>query len=431
MEKKSTTYLSKAIQYPSRMKLFWESAGPGIITGAADDDPSGIGTYTQAGAQFGSSFLWTALLTWPLMAAVQMACARIGMVTGEGLASALEKKFPRAVLITFCFALFLANTLNVGADLSAMADSAEMLGGGSSHIYVIVFGGLIAWATVQLRYFHIARILKWLALFLFSYIIAAFIVGPDWSEAIKDTFVPSWPTGKDQWSMLVAILGTTISPYLFFWQASQEVEEEKAAGRDTLAKRVGATAKEILTRKYDVVIGTFFSNIVMYFIILSTALTLHKNGMTNIETSRQAAEALVPLAGRFASLLYTFGLLGVGFLAIPTLTGSAAYALAETFGWDSGLDAKLGKARAFYAVIIVSTLFAIIFDFSDVNPIKALYWSAVVNGLLAPFLLLGIFFVIKDKLIMKGQPASKLGQIAVGLCTLLMFGAAVGMFVFA
>ena len=230
--------------------------------------------------------------------------------------------------------------------------------------------------------------------------------------------------------MLVAILGTTISPYLFFWQASQEVEEEKAAGRDTLEKRVGATDEELRTRKYDVGIGTFFSNIVMYFIILSTALTLNKHGLTNIETSRQAAEALVPLAGRFASLLYTVGLLGVGFLAIPTLTGSAAYALAETFGWDQGLDAKLGKARSFYAVVVMSTIFGIVFDFSGVNPIKALYWSAVVNGLLAPFLLLGIFAVIRDVKIMQGQPATKLGQVGVGVCTVLMFGAAIGMFFF-
>lgn len=431
MEKKRNAYLSKAIAYPSKILLFWRSMGPGIIAGAADDDPSGIGTYTQAGAQFGVGFLWTALLTWPLMAAVQMGCARIGMVTGEGLASALEKKFSRPILILFCFALFLANTLNVGADLAAMADSAEMLSGWSSHIFVVFFGVVISWATIRLRYFHIAKVLKWLAVFLFSYIIAAFIVGPNWSETLKSTFVPNWPSTKEHWGMLVAILGTTISPYLFFWQASQEVEEEKAAGRNTLVDRVGATENELVTRKYDVAIGTCFSNVVMYFIILSTALTLHKNGFTNIETSRQAAEALVPLAGRFAALLYTVGLLGVGFLAIPTLTGSAAYALAETFGWDHGLDAKLGKAKAFYAVILVSTVFAIAFDFSGINPIKALYWSAVINGLLAPFLLLGIFLVVRDKVIMKGQPTSKLGQLAIGSTILLMFGAAIGMFFFA
>lgn len=431
MENKKLSPFEKIGKYPAKIKLFWSAMGPGVIAGAADDDPSGIGTYTAAGAQFGTAFLWTALLTWPLMAAVQMACARIGMVTGEGLASALEKKFPRPVLIIFCFALFFANTLNVGADLSAMADAAEMLIGGSSHVYVIVFGLIIAWATIKLRYFHIAQVLKWLAIFLFAYIIAAFLIGPNWKEILIDTVTPSLPSGKEQWSMLVAILGTTISPYLFFWQASQEVEEEKASGRDVLEKRFGATKKEILTRQYDVGIGTFFSNVVMFFIILATALTLNRHGLVNIETSKQAAEALAPIAGRFASLLYTIGLLGVGFLAIPTLTGSAAYALAETFGWDQGLDEKVNKAKAFYTVIAVSTFFAIIFDFFDFNPIKTLFYSAVVNGLLAPFLLVGIFVVIRDKTLMKGQPSSKLGQAVVGATTLLMFAAAIGMFAFA
>ena len=333
------------------MKKFLHSAGPGVITGAADDDPSGIGTYTIAGAQLGTRFLWTALLTWPLMASVQMACARIGMVTGQGLASALKRKFPRPVLIGISLALFLANTLNVGADLSAMADSAEMLSGISSHIFVIIFGVLISIATVQLRYYHIAKVLKWLALTLFAYIAVAFIIGPDWKDVFKDTFIPHWPAESAEWATLVAILGTTISPYLFFWQASQEVEEEKSSGRNTIAKRQGATDEEILTRKYDVGMGTFFSNLVMYFVILSAALTLHKHGITNIQTSKEAAEALKPLAGRFASLLYTVGIIGVGLLAIPTLTGSAAYALAETFNWNQGLDAKLFKAKAFYAVV--------------------------------------------------------------------------------
>ncbi len=424
----------KSIEQPqkftAKIKLFWGSMGPGIIAGAADDDPSGIGTYTQAGAQFGTVFLWTALLTWPLMAAVQMACARVGMVTGEGLASALEKKIPRPILLGMCLALFLANTLNVGADLAAMADCASMLGGGSSHLWVFIFGALIAWATVRLHYSQLAKVFKWLAISLFAYIIAAFMVGPDWKNVFRDTFVPQWPHGKDQWSMLVAILGTTISPYLFFWQASQEVEEEKAAGKMTLHRRIGASRNRIFLRKYDIGIGTFFSNIVMYFIILATALTLNRHGLTNIETSRQAAEALAPIAGRFAALLYAVGLLGVGLLAIPTLTGSAAYALAETFDWDQGLDAPPKKARAFYTVILTSTVFAIVFDFSGMNPIKALYWSAVVNGLLAPFLLLAIFFVVRDKTLMKGQPASWLGQLVLALTTILMFGAAIGMFIF-
>ncbi len=422
--------LKEALSWPRKIKMFFDSTGPGVITGAADDDPSGIGTYTMAGAQLGTHFLWTALLTWPLMASVQMACARIGMVTGEGLASAFEKKIPRPVLLVFCFALFLANTLNVGADLSAMADSADMLTGVSSHFFVVIFGIVISVATVQLRYYHIAKVLKWLALSLFSYIVVAFIIGPNWKEIFLDTFTPHWPREAGEWSTLVAILGTTISPYLFFWQASQEVEEEKASGRSTVEKRFDATDKEILTRKFDVGIGTFFSNLVMYFVILSAALTLHKHGITHIQTSREAAEALVPLAGRFASLLYTVGIIGVGFLAIPTLTGSAAYALAETFGWDHGLDAKLGKAKAFYAVILCSGFFAVLFDFVHLNPMQALYWSAVLNGLLAPFLLVAILLVLLDKKIMRNQSGSVLGKIAIGITAMLMFGAAVGMFVF-
>lgn len=414
---------------PRKPSLF-KSLGPGIITGAADDDPSGIATYTQAGAMFGTALLWTAIATWPLMAVSQMACARIGMVTGEGLASALERKFPRWVLIAICVALFFANTLNVGADLAAMADGTEMIFGGTSAVYLIVYGLVISWATVELRYSQISRSLQFLALCLLAYVASVFVVGPDWPATLKSTFTPDWPRGATQWSLLVAILGTTISPYLFFWQASEEVEEEKCEGRDTVEKRAGATAEELHARRLDIGIGTFFSNAVMFFIILCGALTLHAHGFTRIETSRQAAEALRPIAGEAAFLLYAIGLLGVGFLAIPTLTGSAAYALAETFGWDQGLDAPLKKARAFYAVILFSMIFAVAFDFSGVNPIVALYWSAVVNGLLAPFILLGVFFVIRDEKIMRGQPSSGLSQTVLGLCTLLMFGAAIGMFVF-
>ncbi|MGZ3773428.1 MAG: NRAMP family divalent metal transporter [Pseudobdellovibrionaceae bacterium] len=426
----TNSFLKKAASYRSRFKLFLDSIGPGIVAGAADDDPSGIGTYSIAGAQFGTKFLWSALLTWPLMAFVQMACARIGIVTGEGLASALKKKIPRPLMLTICFALFIANTLNVGADLAAMADAAEMLEGGSSHIYVLVFGIVTAWATIYFRYYQIARVLKWLALVLLAYIIAALLIGFNWRDILTDTFIPQLPKHKEEWSMLVAILGTTISPYLFFWQASQEVEEEKASGRNTLRKIKKSADKELLLRKFDVGLGTFFSNLVMYFIILATFLTLYRHGKHDIETSRQAAEALKPLAGKFASLLYTIGLLGVGFLAIPTLTGSAAYSLAETFGWHQGLDAKFGKARAFYAVIVTSTLFGIIFNYTKLNPIKALYWSAVLNGLLAPFLLLTILLVVRDKKLMQNRPSSLLTQIFIAITTLLMFFAAIGMFVF-
>jgi NRAMP (natural resistance-associated macrophage protein)-like metal ion transporter len=409
---------------------FFANLGPGLVTGAADDDPSGIATYSTAGALLGTGQLWTALITWPLMASVQMMCARIGMVTGAGLAGALRKKFPKPLIIIAASALLVANTINIGADLSGMADAAEMLSGINSHYFVILFGLAIAVATVQFRYHQIANVLKWLALTLFAYVITGFVAGPDWSKVAHDTFVPSLPKGHEGWAMLVAILGTTISPYLFFWQSSQEVEEEKAIGRRMLAWRRGATRREIGMRKMDVGTGTFFSNLVMYFIILSTALTLHAHGVTNIETTKQAAEALLPLAGKFAYLLFTVGIIGVGFLAIPTLAGSAAYAFAETFGWRQGLDSKFTAARAFYAVVILSTLMGIGLDFADVNPVKALYWTAIINGLLAPFLLVGVWLVASDRKVMQDQPSSRLGLVFVGLTTLLMFAAAIGMFVF-
>ena len=412
------------------IRRFFANLGPGLITGAADDDPSGVATYSVAGAQLDTSMLWTAFITWPLMGCVQFMCARIGMVTGEGLAGALRKKFPMPLLIIASLALLVANTVNIGSDLSGMAAAGEMLTRINSHFYVVLFGIAIAAATVMFRYYQIANILKWLALTLFAYVITAFLIGPDWRAVAYDTFVPSWPKGHDAWATLVAILGTTISPYLFFWQSSQEVEEDKAMGRRMLRQRKGATGKEIVNRKVDVATGAFFSNFVMYFIILATALTLHKHGITKIETSKQAAEALLPLAGRFAYLLYTAGLIGVGFLAIPTLAGSAAYAFAETFHWKQGLDQKLKHARAFYAVVTLSTLIGIGLDFANVNPVKALFWTAVINGLLAPFLLVGILLAASDSVIMNKQPSSKLSLIVVGITTLFMFGAAIGLFVF-
>ena len=414
---------------PGLVRRFVSVLGPGLITGAADDDPSGIATYSIAGARLGTSLLWTAWLTWPLMAAVQMMCARIGMVSGMGLAGALRKKFPRWLLVVVCLALFAANTINIGADLSGMADAAEMLTGLDSHYLVVVFGVGIAWATIRLRYYQIASVLKWLALVLFAYVITAIHIGPDWATVFRD-LIPSVPRGSEAWGMLVAILGTTISPYLFFWQASQEVEEEKALGRRMLRSRFGATDREIGDRKIDVGVGTFFSNLVMFFIILTTALTLHRHGLTKIETSRQVAEALRPLAGRFAELLYTVGIIGTGLLAIPTLSGSAAYAFAETFGWRQGLDQKLKSARYFYGIVIFSTAAGIALDFAGINPVQALYWTAVVNGLLAPFLLVGILVVACDRDCMHGQPSSLLGSFVVAVAALLMFGAAAGMFLF-
>ena len=404
-------------------------AGPGVITGAADDDPSGIATYSIAGAQLGTSLLWTSIVTWPLMGAVQMMCARIGLVTGEGLASGLRKKLPRWVCLVFVAALLVVNTINVGADLAGMADAAELLTGWNSRFFVIGFGAIIAFVTVKFHYQQIARVLKWLALSLGAYVLTAFIAQPDWSGVLHDTLVPHWPADRATWSMIVAILGTTISPYLFFWQASQEVEEEKSHGRRMLVKRTGATAAELLNRKLDVGFGTFFSNVVMFFVILSCAATLHRHGITEITTTKQAAEALRPLAGPFATLLYTLGLIGVGCLAIPTLAGSSAYAFAETFNWRQGLDREYPDARKFYAVFLVSILCGIVLDFLNFSPIRILYWTAIINGRLAPFLLVGIYLVATDAKLMHRQPSSGLNRAVVLLTIIAMFGAGVALFV--
>jgi NRAMP (natural resistance-associated macrophage protein)-like metal ion transporter len=410
------------------MRLLLKSIGPGVITGAADDDPSGIATYSVAGAQFGTALLWTAAITWPLMAAVQMMCARIGKVTGQGLAANLKTRFPAWLLYLFIFALLVANTINIGADLAGMADAAAMLSGINSHIFVVLFAIAISWATVRLRYQQIANTLKWLVLVLFAYPITAFVVGVDWRLVARATFVPSLPHSKDEWSMLVAILGTTISPYLFFWQVSEEVEEEKVAGQSTLAKRRGASAEELDMRNIDVGVGAFFSNAVMFFIILTTAMTLNRHGLTHIETTRQAAEALRPFAGKFAATLFTLGIVGVGLIAIPTLAGSSAYAFAETLGWSQGLNRKLTQARWFYALILVSTAAGVVLNFAGINPVKALYWTAVINGLLAPFLLVAILIVAANSKLMQGQPSSRLGFAVVAITTLAMFAAGVAMF---
>jgi Mn2+/Fe2+ NRAMP family transporter len=310
-----------------------------------------------------------------------------------------------------------------------MADAAQLLTGIDSRGWVVLFALAIAWATIRLHYAIVARVLKWLALVLFTYVATALYLGPDWGRVLRDTVSLSIPRGSGAWATLVAILGTTISPYLFFWQASQEVEEEKALGRRRRADRVGATPSEVHTRSLDVGIGTFFSNLVMFFIILATALTLHRNGITSPRSSREVAEALRPLAGRFASLLYTFGLVGTGMLAIPTLAGSAAYAFAEVFGWRQGIDEQYRRARAFYVVFGVSIAAGVALNFAHVNPITALYWTAVINGLLAPVLLTGIVLVASDRRLMAGQPSSMLGRAVVATTAAAMYAAAVAMFV--
>jgi len=411
-----------------RFRRFLAQLGPGLVTGAADDDPAGVVTYSVAGARYGTGLLWTSLLTWPLMAAVQLMCARVGMVTGRGLVGALRQRLPRGVILTGAVGLLLANTMNIGADLSAMADAAELFTGVDSHLWVLVFGGGIAWATVRLRYAELARVLKWLTLSLFAYVACALYVGPDWHAVVRATALPALPRGPHVWSTLVAILGTTISPYLFFWQASQEVEEERALGRETVADRQGASPPELQRRRLDVIAGTFLSNGVMFFIMLTTAITLHTHGITSISTSRQATEALAPIAGRFAAGLYALAIVGVGLLAVPTLSGSAAYALAESFAWKDGLDLRFRQAPAFYAVVLLATGGGVAMDWLNLDPIGALYWSAVINGVLSPFLLAGVLLVASDPELMAKQPSSLLGRGLVALTILCMAGAAVGMF---
>jgi len=407
---------------------FFALLGPGLVTGAADDDPSGIVTYSIAGAQLGTSMLWTALLTFPLMATVQMMCARIGMVTGMGLAAALRKKMPKPALMMMGLALFMANTVNVSADLSGMADVAKLLSGIPAGFFVVLLGVAIIFVTIRFKYNAIASLLKWLALSLFAYVITAFLVHPDWSKVLRDTFLPTWPTSHAQWSTLVAILGTTISPYLFFWQSSQEVEVEKARGLKTSASRRGGNPQELRERAIDVGAGAFVSNLIMYFIILTAAFTLHKNGITHLESSKDAAQALAPLAGHFAEWLYAIGLIGVGLLAIPTLAGSAAYVFSETFGYRQGLDQKLHRARAFYGILTLSIVLGVALTFTPIKPMDALYWSAVINGLLAPFVLVGILLVAWDGTLMLNQRSSLLARMTVIVVTAGMFAAGAAVF---
>ena len=408
----------------------WRSPlGPGVITGAADDDPAGIATYALAGAQFGTGLLWLAPLTWPLMAAVQGMCARVGMVTGGGLMDALRRKLPRPVLVAAAAALFGANTFNLGADLGGMADAAELLTGVHARAWVVAFGVAIAWASMALRYRTIASTLKWLVLVLLAYVATAFLVAPDWGAVARATLVPSLPRGRAMWATVVAILGTTISPYLFFWQTSEEVEEEKALGRRSRAARVGATPGELRTRALDVGVGTLFANVTFFFVTLTAALTLHPHALTEPRTSAEVAAALRPLAGPYATALYALGIVGTGALAIPTLAGSAAYAWAELLDWREGMDERPSGAPGFYGVFALSVGVAIAMDFADFGALRALYWSAVVNGLLAPFLLAGLLAVASDREIMARQPSLRLARAVVLLTTVAMLGAAVAMFV--
>jgi NRAMP (natural resistance-associated macrophage protein)-like metal ion transporter len=401
--------------------------GPGFITGASDDDPSGIGTYAVAGASLGFATLWSALFTFPLMAAVQFICARIGLVSGRGLASVLRHYYPRWLLYPAIFALVVANTINAGADIGAIASAINLLVPVPAVWLIVPIAVLILVVQVAGSYRLIARVFKWLTLALFAYVIAALFARPDWGAVLRATLLPSIHFDARYLSALVAILGTTISPYLFFWQAEEEVEEEISQGRVTLRQRRGATRGELRNAFWDVNVGMFFSNVVMYFIILATAATLFKAGKTSIQSATEAAEALRPLAGNASAVLLALGLIGSGLLAVPILTSSAAYGVAEAFGWPRGLDAKPRRARAFYAVIIGATLVGMLINFVGINPIAALFWTAVINGFLAPPLLVVILLIANNRAIMGQQTNHRVANVLGWLTVVLMTAAAVGL----
>ena len=383
-----------------RLRRLLSVIGPGFITGASDDDPSGIGTYASIGAAQGFSVLWLAPLTFPLMAAVQLICARIGLVTGEGIAGVLRRNYPRWVRYPAIAMLVVANTINAGVDIGAIAAGVNLLVPIPTSALTLPIGLLILALQILGSYRLIARVFKWLTLALLTYVGAAFLARPDWGEVLRGTLLPSLHLDGDLLMALVAVLGTTISPYLFFWQASEEVEEEISAGRESVAQRAGATDPELQAARWDVGAGMAFSNVVMYFIILASAATLHTSGQRSITSAAEAAQALEPLAGRAAEALFAIGIIGAGMLAIPILTGSAAYAVAEGGGWRSGLSTRPRDAKVFYAVIITSTLIGMLIDFSDLDTITALYWTAVLNGLLAPPLLVLVMLIANNRSVM-------------------------------
>jgi NRAMP (natural resistance-associated macrophage protein)-like metal ion transporter len=375
--------------------------GPGLITGASDDDPSGIGTYSQAGAQLGFSIGWTMLLTYPLMAAIQEISARVGRVTGHGIAGNVCRNFPAPTTWSLVVLLFIANTINIAADLGAMADSLNLLIGGPRVFFVVAFGTVSVLAQVFLDYKRYVAILKWLTLALFAYVIALAVVKVPWGEALRGLIVPTIQWDKTFLTTLVALLGTTISPYLFIWQSSQEAEEQRIdPEKKPLKLTPSKTDAEFGRIRVDTLVGMAFSNLIAVAIIMTTAATLHAHGKTNVETSAQAAEALRPLAGVFAELTFALGIIGTGLIAIPVLAGSAAYAIGEGRKWPVGLSRKPKKASAFYAVIAVSVLIGIGLNFTPLDPIKALYWSAVINGVLAPPVMVLLMLLVRMKAVM-------------------------------
>jgi NRAMP (natural resistance-associated macrophage protein)-like metal ion transporter len=412
---------------------YWHLLGPGLTTGAADDDPSGIATYSQAGAQYGFRWLWLASFTFPLMAIAQEMCARIGLVTGRGLAANIRRHFPRKVLYFCALILLAANAFNIGADLGAMAQAIRLFVPNLSYGVLVIFFALLSLVLqIFTTYKKYARYLKFLALILASYIFSALMVGLPWRELFHSTIIPTFSFNRESILLVTAVLGTTISPYLFFWQTSQEVEEQILAGKISLKLRLGATDEELKKMRTDIWSGMFFSNLVMFFIIAACAATLNKHGITNIDSAADAAAALRPLAGDGAYLLFALGIIGTGLLAIPVLAGSASYALAESFNWREGLYLKLKKAHAFYGVIIIATLLGIIFNFIGLDPIKALIYSAIANGIVAPIVLALIVLIASDKKIMGDRANSRVinffGWLVTGLMALAGLAAIISLF---
>lgn len=403
--------------------------GPGFITGASDDDPSGIATYTQSGAGFGLGQIWTVIFMWPMMISIQEMVARIGMVAGQGLASVVRKRYSKWILYILVFLILIANTINIGADLGAMADATRLIMPRVPFaVLAIGYTVLILFLEIFITYKTYAKILKWFALTLLSYVVTAFLVTTDWGSLLTVAFIPHFELTREFVMMIVAILGTTISPYLFIWQGNEEVEEEIAQGRKTLVQRKGATAHEIKDMRSDTIIGMTFSQIITFCIIATAAFAFFKNGLFDIQTSAQAAQALQPLAGRFASLVFAVGVIGTGLLAIPVLSASASYALSEAFGWKEGLYKKFKQAHGFYGVITVATLIGLLINFIGISPIKALIWAAVLNGLVTPPLILIIMKVANDKKIMgarlNGWLSNSLGIITflvTTVCAVLVF----------
>jgi NRAMP (natural resistance-associated macrophage protein)-like metal ion transporter len=415
-------------QEANSFKRFLKLLGPGLITGASDDDPSGIGTYSIAGASLGFATLWTAIITLPLMAVVQFLCAKIALVTGRGLAGVLRIHYPRKVLYPAVLCLIVANTINAGTDIGAIAAAINLIVPIPPGVLIVPIALTLVAFLIWGSYRRIASIFKWLTLSLFAYVGAAFLAKPHWGEMLKATFIPQVRFDHEYLVTLVAILGTTISPYLFFWEASQEIEEEISAGRKTVRQRKGTTETELNQAKWDTVIGMFFCNIVFYFVILAAAATLYASGKTDIQSAMDAAQALRPIAGNAATFLFAIGIIGAGFLAVPVLTGSSAYAVAETFGWKYGLDTKPNQAKQFYAVIALSTIIGMLINFIGINPIDALFWTAVINGVLAPPLLILIMLISNDKKIMGKKSNGRFTNIVGCAAALIMFAAAIGMF---